>query len=56
MLEFIAIFVGTGIFLVLLALFVVRTGKRPEDCTCKSYNSLYQGPVNECPSHKHYID
>jgi hypothetical protein len=54
MFEFIGIFIGTGIFLVVVALFIVRTGKRPDDCTCKSYNWFSQGPVNKCPTHKHY--
>ena len=38
---------------VILPLFIIRTGKRPEDCTCKTYNWFTCGPVNECPAHKH---
>ena len=49
------IFILIGIC-VIVGLFILRTGKRPNDCTCKSYNSLYQGPVNRCPVHKHYMD
>ena len=42
--------------IVIVGLFIIRTGKQPTDCTCKSYNSVYQGPVNRCPVHKHYMD
>lgn len=47
--------IAVGVIL-LVALFILPSGKRPDRCTCKSYNWLYQGPVNDCPIHKHYMD
>lgn len=47
--------IGLGV-VAIVGLFIIRTGKRPDDCTCKSYNSVYQGPVNGCPVHKHYLE
>ena len=41
---------------VLVGFFILRTDARPRGCTCKTYNSIYQGPVDKCPVHKHYIE
>ena len=51
MIEAIVILAIIGI----VSLFILRTGKRPEGCTCETYNPILQGPVNHCPVHKHYI-
>ncbi len=52
MLTEILIFIG---IVAVVGLFVVRTDKRPEKCTCKHYNFFWNGPVNNCPAHKHYM-
>ncbi len=42
--------------IILVAFFVLRNDPRPEGCTCDSYNWFYNGPVNDCPVHKHWAD
>ena len=49
--EYLAI-IGIVIF---IGFFVIRTGKRPANCTCKHYNPVSMGPVNKCPAHKHMM-
>lgn len=49
----IEILIALGV-IVLVGLFILRTDSRPEKCTCKHYNFLWNGPVNNCPVHKNW--
>ena len=51
------IIAGVVIFVFFIVpLFIIRTGKRPEGCTCENYNPVNIGPVNKCPVHKHMAE
>lgn len=45
-----------AIFAFALLPFIFRNNKRPENCTCKKYNWLTMGPVDNCEAHKHMAD
>lgn len=45
-----------AIVIAIVGLFIIRTGKRPRACTCKHYNSITMGPVDDCEAHKHMAE
>jgi hypothetical protein len=54
--ENLLVLIGVIVLFFIVPLFIVRTGKRPEGCTCKSYNPIHMGPVDKCPVHKHHAE
>lgn len=56
MFEILGAVLGVLGAIVVVGIFIIRTDKRPDNCTCKSYNWFRQGPVNRCSAHKHYMD
>ena len=53
--ETTGIIIAAVIIGIIIPMFIIRTGKRPEGCTCKTYNAINCGPVNNCPAHKHWM-
>ena len=53
--ETTGIIIAVVIIGIIIPMFIIRTGKRPENCTCESYNAIHCGPVNNCPAHKHWM-
>lgn len=54
--ETTGIIIAAVIIGIILPLFIIRTGKRPKDYSCESYNAIYCGPVDIYPPHKHWGD
>ena len=54
--ENLLILIGVIVLFFIILLFIIRTDKRPEGCTCETYNSFHMGPVDKCPVHKFHAD